>query len=413
MDQGSGGALRIGRRRFLKAALSTAAVLSAGRSIAQTRAAPAQNSETILVVGAGLAGLVAAYRLREAGKRVIVIEARAVPGGRVRTVRDFADGLYGELGAARIADTHNYALHWVNELGLSLTPFQPTGEATVLSVNGMRARSDDNEAIARLTDKLNPDERGLTPPQLLVKYITGLPEELAQPEFRSARAALGRHRPHELGPVAAFARRVGGRAPADDARRAFIAALGALSAAPDHAASRFGRVSEDRGRLRSDRAPVGEPRSGHPLQLRADAARPVGADPRHRAIRRPRGDHHRRPRGARRFPSRCCGTSGSIRHSRRRRRRSSAISATTRAPASCCRRAPASGRRPSSRAEREPTGRRTSGTWALAYPATAGFLSATTGGHEVEAKLRRCPARTAQPMASPWSRPHFLRLSRK
>ena len=183
MDQGSDGASRIGRRRFLKAALSAAAVLSAGRSIAQTRAAPAQSSETILVVGAGLAGLVAAYRLREAGKRVIVIEARAVPGGRVRTVRDFPDGLYGELGAARIADTHNYALHWVNELGLSLTPFQPMGEATVLSVNGMRARSDDNEAIARLTDKLNPDERGLTPPQLLVKYITGLPEELAQPDF--------------------------------------------------------------------------------------------------------------------------------------------------------------------------------------------------------------------------------------
>jgi monoamine oxidase len=183
MDQGSGGALRIGRRRFLKAALSSAAVLSTGGSISQPRAASAQNTETILVVGAGLAGLVAAYRLREAGKRVIVIEARADPGGRVRTVRDFSGGLYGELGAARIADTHNYALHWVNELGLTPRAFQPAGEATVLSVNGMRARSDDNEAIARLTANLNPDERGLTPPQLLVKYISGLPEELAQPNF--------------------------------------------------------------------------------------------------------------------------------------------------------------------------------------------------------------------------------------
>src|SRR5262245_52223194 len=183
MDQGLGGGARIGRRRFLKAALSTAAVLSTGRGLTQTRPSPAQNGETILVVGAGLSGLVAAHRLREAGKRVIVIEARAVPGGRVRTVRDFSGGVYGDLGPARIADTHSYAIHWVNELGLSLTPFQPAGEATIFSLNGMRARSDDEAARARLTDKLNADERGLTPPQLLVKYISGLPEELAQPDF--------------------------------------------------------------------------------------------------------------------------------------------------------------------------------------------------------------------------------------
>ena len=183
MDQASGGGPKIGRRRFLKGALSAGAALSAGRGVAQTLVSPAQSAETILVVGAGLSGLVTAHRLREAGKRVIVIEARGVPGGRVRTVREFDGGLYGELGAARIADTHNYALHWVNELGLSLTPFQPTGEASVLVLNGMRARIDDEAARARLTNQLHPDERGLTPPQLLVKYITGLPEELAVADF--------------------------------------------------------------------------------------------------------------------------------------------------------------------------------------------------------------------------------------
>ena len=83
---------------------------------------------TIHIVGAGLAGLCAAYRLREAGKRVIVIEARPVPGGRVRTLRGyFDDGIYAELGAARVAESHEYVLTWLNELGLSLTPFAPAG----------------------------------------------------------------------------------------------------------------------------------------------------------------------------------------------------------------------------------------------------------------------------------------------
>ena len=141
---------------------------------------------------------------------------------------------------------------------------------------------------------------------------------------------------------------------ADDAWRAFIPAVGALSAPADHAASRFGRLSQDRGRLRSDRAPAGEPRREHPVQLPTRAPRPIGPDARD-------GDG---PTDARRSspptawcspcPSRCCGISGSIRRSRPRRPRSSAISATTRGPVSSCKRAPGSGRRRSSRGAREP-----------------------------------------------------------
>src|SRR2546423_164124 len=96
----------IGRKTTLPAWPKIAAALAPVGSAA-TRAAPARRPETVLVAGAGLAGLVAAYRLREAGKRVVFIEARDAPGGRVRTVRGaFADALYGELGAARIAETH-------------------------------------------------------------------------------------------------------------------------------------------------------------------------------------------------------------------------------------------------------------------------------------------------------------------
>jgi monoamine oxidase len=49
----------------------------------------------VLVLGAGLAGLAAAYELASAGHAVTVIEARARPGGRVQTLREpFTDGLY-------------------------------------------------------------------------------------------------------------------------------------------------------------------------------------------------------------------------------------------------------------------------------------------------------------------------------
>src|ERR1700687_1077567 len=128
MDQGSPRKAgltpsRWDRRGFLKAAAASMAA-----SPTNLRAAARTPAETVLVVGAGLAGLCAAYRLREAGKRVIVIEARPVPGGRVRTLRGyFDDGIYAELGAARVAESHEYVLTWLNELGLSMTPFAPAG----------------------------------------------------------------------------------------------------------------------------------------------------------------------------------------------------------------------------------------------------------------------------------------------
>jgi len=163
------------RRKFLTRSATALAGLSLGASIA--RAAPARR-ESVVVVGAGLAGLVAAHRLREAGKRVTLIEARDQPGGRVRTLRGFFDGgIYGELGAARVAETHEYVLHWVNDLRLSLVPFGPDKGLSMLALDGKRAPSD-AAAGEKLAVGLHPDERNLSAPELLRKYVAGVPDEL-------------------------------------------------------------------------------------------------------------------------------------------------------------------------------------------------------------------------------------------
>jgi monoamine oxidase len=169
------------RRAFLKGAAAAAGFAAVSGGVA--RAAPARQPDTVLVVGAGLAGLVAAHRLREAGKRVIVIEARDAPGGRVRTIRGvFDDGLYAELGAARVAETHEYVLHWVSDLNLNLVPFAPDSGSQILAVGESRAQADDVTARDRLTPGLHADERRLSLSGLLVKYIAGVPDELSQGE---------------------------------------------------------------------------------------------------------------------------------------------------------------------------------------------------------------------------------------
>lgn len=57
-----------------------------------------ENTE-ILIIGAGAAGLMAAFTLAKAGKRVIILEARSRAGGRMHTLNNTLFFTHAELGA--------------------------------------------------------------------------------------------------------------------------------------------------------------------------------------------------------------------------------------------------------------------------------------------------------------------------
>jgi monoamine oxidase len=98
--------------------------------------------KSVIVVGAGLAGLAAADVLTRAGHRVLVCEARERPGGRIETLRaPFAGGQYAEAGALFVPADHELTLGYIKRFGLALRPAMPPFEAGLAYVRGRRIAS--------------------------------------------------------------------------------------------------------------------------------------------------------------------------------------------------------------------------------------------------------------------------------
>jgi len=156
------------RREFLGLAARAAASLPACAPFKVVAGKP----QKVLVLGAGLAGLVAGYELTQAGHDVIILEARAQPGGRIQTLREpFADGLHAEAGALFVPNNHDLTLRYVRLFGLSLEPALPLFEARLFYIRGQRVVSNWGAKVEWPFD-LTPEDRELGRLGMWDKYIT-------------------------------------------------------------------------------------------------------------------------------------------------------------------------------------------------------------------------------------------------
>jgi monoamine oxidase len=97
-----------------------------------------QNQNEFVVVGAGAAGLMVARELARAGKRVILLEARARSGGRIETLPEAEFVYAAEAGPEFVHGAAHHTRTLMHEAGLSLTPSRGTAwhaEDGVLSVD--------------------------------------------------------------------------------------------------------------------------------------------------------------------------------------------------------------------------------------------------------------------------------------
>ena len=135
--------------------------------------------KSVLILGAGLAGMASAYELQKAGYDVQILEFNPRAGGRCWTLRggdeytelggfkqtcEFDRGLYINPGPWRIPCHHHAYLHYAREFGVKLEPFimenwnayihrEAKGGKPATRVRQAEARTDMQGHVAELLNK--------------------------------------------------------------------------------------------------------------------------------------------------------------------------------------------------------------------------------------------------------------------
>jgi len=144
------------------------------------------SGKTVVILGAGVAGLCAAYELDQAGYDCVILEADHRLGGRSLTVRRgdvfreidgpaqqcaFDEGLYLNVGPGRIPHHHVHVIDYCRRFGVSLQPFIFASRANLVQAlaclykRAVPATVDDAQLRANVVAQL--EQQSWTHPSLL------------------------------------------------------------------------------------------------------------------------------------------------------------------------------------------------------------------------------------------------------
>jgi monoamine oxidase len=145
------------RRSFLLGATAASAALIANPANLRAMAPPAKKPGSVLVIGAGFAGLTAAHLLRKQGVRVTILEARNRVGGRVFSFNP--EGTMGqviELGAEWVGNSHTSLIAMCEEFGLELFNNQFDSHLTLAGEYSPNGKWSFSEALEAFWAKKTP-----------------------------------------------------------------------------------------------------------------------------------------------------------------------------------------------------------------------------------------------------------------